>query len=94
MNRVKVEGKKRNHSVVMYTISTCGWCRMTKQFMKDNGVEHEYIDVDLCNDKDQEEIYQDIKRRGGRPSFPTIIIDDKILITGFRKEDIREALGL
>ncbi|MFX1563424.1 MAG: glutaredoxin family protein [Promethearchaeota archaeon] len=94
MDLVKVEGQRKNHNVLMYTISTCGWCKMTKQFMKDHSVEHEYIDVDLCSKKDREKIHQDIRRRGGRLSFPTIIIDDKILITGFRKKEIEEVLGL
>jgi len=94
MNRVVVPGKRKNHKVLMYTISTCGWCKQTKQFMKDKGVQHEYIDVDLCNDKDRDAIHDEIQRRGGSLSFPTIIIDDKKLITGFRQKEIEEALGL
>ncbi len=78
----------------MYAISTCNWCRMTKQFLRDLGVEYEYVDVDLASKGDQELIKQHIQRHGGDLRYPTIIIDDKILITGFRKEQIKEALGL
>jgi glutaredoxin len=78
----------------MYTISTCGWCKQTKKFMKDKGVEHEYIDVDLCSDKDRNTIHDDIQRRGGALTFPTIIVDDKVLISGFRVKEIEEALEL
>jgi len=39
-------------------------------------------------------VNQDIKKRGGRIAFPTIIIDDKTIITGFKKDQITEALGL
>jgi glutaredoxin-like protein NrdH len=94
MKPVKVPGKRKNHKVVMYTISTCGWCKQTKQFMKEKGVEHEYVDVDLCNEKERDAIHDEIQRRGGALSFPTIIIDDKKLITGFRPKDIEEALEL
>lgn len=94
MNRVKVQGKHKDHQVLMYAISTCNWCRMTKKFLKDLGVEYEYVDVDLASKEDQETIRQDIQRRGGDLRYPTIIIDDKILITGFRKEQIKEALDL
>jgi glutaredoxin len=94
MKRVTVPGKRKNHKVVMYTISTCGWCKQTKQFMKDKGVQHEYIDVDLCSNKDRNSIHDDIRRRGGPLSFPTIIIDDKILITGLRVKELEEALDL
>ena len=78
----------------MFTISTCGWCKQTKQFMKRNEIEHEFIDVDKLKEKDREVVYKDIRGRGGRLSFPTIIIDNKSLITGFRKDEISKALGL
>jgi glutaredoxin len=94
MTLVKVEGKRRDHHVLMYTISTCGWCKKTKQLMKDKNVEHEYIDVDKVDREERDRIHKDIQRRGGRLSFPTIIIDDTILITGFRPDEIKKALGL
>jgi glutaredoxin len=67
---------------------------MTKQFLKDNDVEYEYIDVDLCDEKDKVKIRQHIQSKGGNLSYPTIIINDNILITGFRKDKLKEALGI
>ena len=78
----------------MYAISTCAWCKMTKKHLKDNQVEYEFIDVDLCSDKDRQTIRNDIMKRGGEPNYPIIIIDDKIMINGFRKDKINEALNL
>jgi glutaredoxin len=57
-------------------------------------VEYEYVDVDLANDEDHEKIREDIISKGGEPSYPTLIIDDKTVITGFRKDKIEEALEL
>jgi len=62
--------------------------------LKDNNIEYEYVDVDLCGEEDREKIRQDILNRGGRLSYPVIIIDDKILINGFYEEKIKEALGI
>ena len=67
---------------------------MTKQYLKDNDVEYEYIDVDLCDEKEKQEIREHILSKGGRLSYPTIIVDDKILITGFRKDKFKEILGI
>lgn len=67
---------------------------MTKAFLKGNGVEYEYIDVDKLESDDREIINKDIKNRGGRLAFPTLIIDDKTLITGLKKDEISKALGL
>ena len=86
MDTVKVDGKRKDHQVFMYTISTCGFCKRTKQFMKDKDVEHEYIDVDKVSKEERDTIHKDIKNRGGRLAFPTIIIDNTMLITGFRPE--------
>jgi glutaredoxin-like protein NrdH len=94
MNIGKVEGQKKNHKVFIYALSTCVWCKMTKQFLKDNGVAFEYVDVDLCTDEDREKIHQDIQKHGGALSYPTTIVDDKDLITGFRKDLLKEKLQL
>jgi glutaredoxin-like protein NrdH len=94
MDKVKVSGKNNKHKVMMYAISTCAWCKMTKKFLKDNEVEYEYVDVDLTNDDDHEKIRQEITKRGAEPSYPTIIVDDKTVITGFRKDQIKEALQI
>ena len=94
MDIVKVSGKNTKHKVLMYAISTCAWCKLTKKFLKDNNVEYEYVDVDLCEDEDKDKIKQNILDRGGSLSYPTIIIDNKILITGFRKDKLTEALEI
>jgi len=93
MNIVKVEGKNKKHRILIYALSTCAWCKMAKQYFKDNGFEYEYVDVDLANDADHEKIRKDLEKRGAAPSFPTLIIDGKTVITGFRKDLIKEALG-
>ena len=94
MNTVKVEGKKKKHRVFLYTLSTCGWCKMTKQYLKDNDVAYEYMDVDKCSKEEQQEAVEDLKRRNAPVAFPAIIINDEKLISGFKKDALAEALGL
>ncbi len=94
MDFVKIQGKNRKHKVLMYALSTCAWCKLTKQFLKDNSVEFEYVDVDLCDDDDKEKIRKDILSRRGSLSYPTIIVDNKTLIIGFRKDKLKEALEI
>ena len=94
MKTIRVEGENNKHKVLVYALSTCAWCRMTKKYLKDNNVEYEYVDVDLASDEDHEKIREGIMRRGGEPSYPTIIVDDKTLITGFRKDKMKEALEI
>ena len=79
----KVQGKKNEHKVVVYALSTCVWCKMTKQFLKDNEIEFEYIDVDMCEPEEKEQIHQQIQSKGGSLNYPTTIVDDKKLIDRF-----------
>jgi glutaredoxin len=94
MEKIRVSGKNKTHKVLMYAISTCAWCKMTKQFLKDNDVEYEYVDVDMASDEDHEKIRREITSRGASPSFPTVVVDDKTVITGFRKDKLKEALEI
>lgn len=94
MNIVKVPGENNRHRVFVYAISTCGWCQLAKRFLKDNSIEYEYVDVDLCSREDREKVRSEILNRGGRLSYPTIIVDDEILITGFQEDRIREVLKI
>ncbi len=94
MDISKVAGKNTKHKVVLYALSTCVWCKMTKQFLKDNDVEYEYVDVDLCSEEDKNKIRREIQDKGGPLSYPSVIVDGKKVITGLRKDLLKEALDL
>jgi glutaredoxin-like protein NrdH len=90
----KVIGTQNKHKVVLYALSTCVWCKMTKQFLKDNNVAFEYVDVDMLDEEDKQKIRDQITSKGGTLSYPTTIVDDKTVVTGFRKDKLKEALGI
>ena len=94
MDTIKVRGKNNRHKVLVYALSTCVWCNLTKKLLDDNSIEYEYVNVDQCSDGDKEKIRLEITERGGRLSFPAVIIDDKKLINGFQKDDILGAIGI
>ena len=81
------------HSVMMYTLSTCSHCRATKQLLDSCAVKYDFTDVDLLDVEEREAILEDVKRWNPRCSFPTIIIGDRVVV-GYREDEIREALGL
>ncbi|MCW4050491.1 MAG: glutaredoxin family protein [Candidatus Bathyarchaeota archaeon] len=93
MNTTKVEGTNKQHKVFVYALSTCGWCKKSKQYLKDNNIEYQYLDVDTCTREDRQKAINDLKNRNAPVAFPAIIIDEK-LISGFKKQDLDEALNL
>ena len=94
MNISKVTGKNNKHKVLVYALSTCVWCKLTKEFLTENSVEYEYIYVDLCDEDDKQKIHEIIQSKVGSLIYPTTIVDDKVVITGFRKDKLKEALEI
>lgn len=86
-----VEGKNKG-KIMLYALSTCGWCRKTKELLNELGVEYKYIYVDLLEDEDKDTAMDEVKKWNPRCSFPTLVIDDKCIV-GFKEDEIREALG-
>ena len=50
--------------------------------------------MDLCEPEEKEQIHKQIQSKGGTLNYPTTVVDDKKLIAGFRKDQLKEALGL
>lgn len=79
-----VPGKKKKGKIVIYALSTCGWCKRAKQMLKDADIEYDYIDVDLVKGtEDRQKVVDTVKKWNPFKSFPTIVLDDKECIIGF-----------
>jgi glutaredoxin-like protein NrdH len=91
MDVIHVEGTDRGE-IFLYALSTCGHCRRTKVLLKELGVEFRYVDVDLLEGDELEEVYRKVMKANPRGSFPTLLIGDRVIV-GYHEGEIREALG-
>lgn len=91
MNIIHVEGTPRGR-VFLYALSTCGHCRRTKELLRELGVDFEYVDVDLLEGDEMEEVYGRVMAVNPRGSFPTLLIGERVIV-GYREAQIREALA-
>lgn len=91
MTVVRVPGKKTGR-IMLYALSTCGWCQKTKKLLDDLGVEYDYEYVDYLHGDEREKVVQEVTVWNPRRSFPTLIIDDEKCIIGYKESEIREAL--
>lgn len=72
--------------VIIYTTSWCPFCELTKEFLKERGIEYEEKNVE--NDlQAREEMIQ----KSGQLGVPVIDIEGKIII-GYSPEEIEGAL--
>ena len=79
--------------VVLYALSTCVWCKRTKQFLGNLGVRYDFVFVDLLEGAEKDEAMDEIRKWNPRCSFPTIVVNDQKCIVGFKEDEIKEALG-
>uniref|UniRef100_A0A7V0Z3R9 Glutaredoxin family protein n=1 Tax=candidate division WOR-3 bacterium TaxID=2052148 RepID=A0A7V0Z3R9_UNCW3 len=86
-----ITGKNRG-KIMLYALSTCIWCRKTKNLLNQLGVEYSYIDVDLLDSDEKEKIKKEIEKWNPACSFPTIVINDEKCIVGFKENEIKELL--
>jgi glutaredoxin-like protein NrdH len=92
MNVTHVAGNKKG-KVMLYALSTCGWCQKTKALLNELGVEYDYIDVDLLRGSEQTAAIGEIQKFNPDCNFPTMVINDSKCIVGFKEDDIRKELG-
>jgi len=88
-----IDGEDKG-KIMLYALSTCVWCKKTKQLLNDTGVKYDFVFVDLLDGSDKDETMDEIKKHNPRCSFPTLVIDDNKCIVGFKEDDIKEALNL
>jgi glutaredoxin len=91
MAKKHVAGRKAG-KVMLYALSTCVWCNKTKRLLNELGVEYDYTDVDLLAGAEKEAVMEAVMKHNPACSFPTLVINDKKCIVGFKENEIREAL--
>jgi glutaredoxin-like YruB-family protein len=74
--------------VVVYGTSTCPYCVRARQFLEDNNIDFEDIDVSADPEK-----VRDLVEKTGQMGVPVVDIDGEIIV-GFDKEKISQALEL
>ena len=85
-----VSGKNKG-TIMLYALSTCGWCEKTKQLLTSLGVEYDYEYVDLLQGSERASTLSTVRKHNPSGGFPTLLINEKV-IAGFKENDIREAL--
>lgn len=86
-----VEGSDKG-KIILYALSTCQWCRMTRDLLSNLGVKYDYVYVDLLKGKDREEAIAEVNKFNPSLSFPTLVMGDKVIV-GYKEKEIKGALS-
>lgn len=87
----KVDGNNK-YNIKLFALSTCIWCKKTKELLNKLGFAYEYEDVDLLDKSEQKKVLSEIKKWVEETSFPILIINNEKCIKGFNEEEIKNTL--
>lgn len=78
--------------ILIYSLSTCGHCRDTINFVAGKGVDFSFIDIDLLERSERKEVLEELKRINPECTFPTTVIEGKAVV-GYDENELEEALS-
>lgn len=87
-----VQGKKAG-DIMLYALSTCGWCRKTRELLQELGVDYSYEYVDLLQCPRREEVTKTVERWNPSCSFPTLVLNNKKCIVGYNPDAIKQEIA-
>lgn len=91
MNLTHINGENKG-SVLLFALSTCGWCKKVKDLLDELNVEYDYIYADLTHDEEREELLAELKKYNNKTSFPTLVINEDKTIIGYSPDEVKELL--
>jgi glutaredoxin-like YruB-family protein len=74
--------------IIIYSTATCPYCKMVKEYLKNNNIE--FVDFDVADDQAKAE---EMIKKSGQMGVPVLDIEGKIIV-GFDREKINQELGL
>lgn len=78
----------QKHKVRVFSSKTCPYCTMEKDFLKQNKIEFEDVDV-----SDNQKAANEMIKKSGQMGVPVTEIDGEIVV-GFDKEKLKKILGI
>ena len=77
--------------VIVYALSTCPWCRKTKQWFTDSGIEFQQVEVDTLPGEEQDEAAEKAYKLSRGRRFPVVVINGEVIV-GYSPDKFLEHL--
>lgn len=79
--------------IVLYSLTTCGFCQAIKKMLDDLAVRHLCIQADELTGEEKKQALRDLRKVNPKCSFPTVVIDETIVV-GPKIQEIKEKIGI
>ncbi len=88
----EVSGSEGSSDLVLFALSTCGWCRKAREFLDGNRLAYRFVYLDKLEGDEQQLVLEELEERNPKRSFPTLVIDDDVVVVGFNEQEYEEKL--
>lgn len=90
-----VEGSRNEPRLMVFSLSTCGFCKRAMEFLREKGFAFDYLHLDQIPSEEKARLKEEFKSEFGVSlAFPTLLIDGKDVIIGFIEAKWKEKLGV
>ena len=80
--------------ITLYALSTCPYCRATKEYLNQHGIEYKYIDIDTLPLEEAEEAEQVVEEYNPHDTFPTLVVNGgHQVIVGYQPNALEELIS-
>lgn len=90
-----VEGSRADHEVVVYSLSTCAFCRRAIEYLKNADVQFRFSHLDQIDLETKRSVKRELAERFDNiVVFPILVVDDQRAYSGFTESVWARALDL
>lgn len=82
-----------NKEIILYSLTTCGFCKAIKKMFADLGLVYTTLDVDDLGEVEREEALKELMSVNKLCSFPTVVIGDQV-VAGYKVQEIKNKIGI
>jgi len=89
-----VDGKPSGHDLKLFVLTTCTHCARALQYLEREGLAYRVVNGDELPIELKRRLRNDFIRSFHAPvRYPSLVIDDGTLVTGFEQVEWKAALG-
>lgn len=79
--------------IVLFSLSTCGFCQAIKKMFQDLDVDFELVEADVLPKDEKKQALKRLREVNPKCSFPTVTVDDAVVV-GYKIQEIKETAGI
>lgn len=79
--------------IILYSLSTCGFCLNIKKMLEDLQVSFTLLQVDEMDSDQKKQTMKALRKKNPKCSFPTVLVDKEVVI-GYKVQEIKEKIGI